>query len=170
MNPGFSVSGILAISFDCQLNTGIDTINCDEDIALLKLSFAACVTVMMTLALQTQSASAQSSSFQRSCVNVYMEVDQFGTPVMAADCYVSGASTAALNFSTLPINGIENRFGVLTQVGGFSTFQNSCGDYQLDVRQDSVWLGAWCGNGRGEDLFTWIEVMDIHNQSGWLNN
>lgn len=111
------------------------------------------------------SAIAGSSTFQQTCSNIQF-VYQGGSPSIQATCLKSNGTP---NATSLVISGISNQNGVLTAGGGASSFQQSCGNINIEVTPTTATLVAFCRTASGSSNSTSITLNDISNQNGVLS-
>lgn len=117
------------------------------------------------LLLGTSAASASGSSFQRSCTNIDLIMEQFNAWIVA-DC--KNGSGGYQN-SRVAITGVHNKFGrLMTDNKGVSAFQRSCREAWLEWDHGWVQLVAKCGDGRGGEQQSRVYIDNIHNKNGWL--
>jgi hypothetical protein len=105
------------------------------------------------------------SSFQQSCSNIAFAYDG-SSPTLRATCLRANGTP---NSTSLVIQGISNQNGVLTQGGGNSTFQQSCGNIQITVTPTKTTLSALCRTASGSPNVTSIELKGISNKDGMLS-
>ena len=111
------------------------------------------------------SAIAAESSFQRSCSNIDLDLENNNAWIVA-DC---GDGTGRDKPAEIAIRGVHNTNGQLTGNADFSSsFQRSCRDAYLEWNDNSVILFATCGNGRGSEIRSSIYLLNIHNRFGTL--
>jgi len=106
-----------------------------------------------------------SSTFQKTCSEIRFAYQGNNATIQAVCLRADGSAVAA----STPIMGISNQDGVLTMSGGASSFQQSCGNIQLEVLLDSVTLTANCRRANGQFLETAIDINGINNSNGALN-
>ncbi|MGC1497800.1 MAG: CVNH domain-containing protein [Sulfitobacter sp.] len=110
-------------------------------------------------------ADGHGSTFQQTCSNyafAYLGTDAGIT----ATCLKSDGTP---NETSITINGISNEDGHLTNSGGGSTFQQSCGSIQIKPSgPNAVILHATCRMADGQSLSTSIELGGISNNDGVL--
>ena len=132
------------------------------------LSFAAAVTVAVLSPAGSNTAHAQqASTFQNECTDIQYGTDGAGTPAILATCKAGNGSATR---SAVAIRGIENRDGRLTAVGGYSTFQKSCEDMRIDVRDPHVYLTGHCRKKDGSMIDASAIIYDIVYDGGTLRN
>lgn len=122
--------------------------------------------LLTALLLTAASAVAQAgpSSFQLTCSNVRV-VYQGNQPAITATCLTAAGTP---NDTSLIINGVSNQNGVLTQGGGASSFQQSCGNIRIDSSISGATLAAFCRTAAGAFNNTSLPLQNISNQNGVL--
>jgi hypothetical protein len=111
-------------------------------------------------------AYAQSSTFQLSCENIQLTVDQGGVRI-TANCR---AMSGAWFYSEYQIPGIDNEDGRLRNRGyGPSSFQKSCRDIGLHWDDGKVELAAICRTIGGKERKTRTEIQNVGNFDGKLD-
>lgn len=117
------------------------------------------------LLLGAGASQAASSSFQRSCDDIGIEVAG-GDVFLVAQCRDRAGRYRPAD---LRLFGYQNDDGYLVRNGhGNSSFQRSCDQYWLDVRNRSVMLNGNCRTRNGRYRETRIELQDIRNDDGRL--
>lgn len=118
------------------------------------------------LALGIGSAAAGSSSFQRSCTDIRLEVDRRSVYLSATCDNGRGRQRG----TDIELTGIHNDDGRLVRgtPGAASSFQRSCRDIRIDASRKRVVLEATCQSRSGRWRDTRIEIEDIHNINGRL--
>lgn len=110
-------------------------------------------------------AFAAPSSFQNTCSNIAFAYEGNDAALSATCLRANGTPNA----SVILIGGISNQNGVLTQGGGASSFQQSCGNIQVLVGQEGkVELTALCRTTSGSSNPSTIELQNISNENGVL--
>ena len=110
-------------------------------------------------------ASADNSSFQRSCSNVNLLLQEFNVWIQA-ECK---NGNGGINWTEIALPGMHNSNGNLSHDRNpSSSFQRSCHDAWLEWEHGWVNLVAICGDGRGGERQSSIYVDDIHNRNGFL--
>ncbi len=117
------------------------------------------------LAVTASFAIAANSSFQQTCSNITF-VYSGNLPALQATCLRANGTP---NPTSLVINGISNQNGRLTNSGGASTFQQSCGNIQINVTPGAATLSAFCRTISGASNSTSIALDDIGNNNGTLS-
>ncbi len=117
------------------------------------------------LLLGAGASQAASSSFQRSCDDIGIEVAG-GDVFLVAQCRDRAGRYRPAD---LRLFGYQNDDGYLVRNGhGNSSFQRSCDQYRLDVRNRSVMLNGNCRTRNGRYRESRIELQDIRNDDGRL--
>lgn len=110
-------------------------------------------------------AFAAPSSFQNSCSNINF-IYQGADAALGATCLRANGTP---NASVILIGGISNQNGALTQGSGPSSFQQSCGNIQIQVQgEGQVLLTALCRTTGGTSQPSRIELQNISNENGVL--
>lgn len=125
-----------------------------------------CILIALFTGLSTAAfAESQPSTFQQTCSNysfAYIGSDAGIT----ATCLKSDGTP---NETSVTIDGISNQDGHLTNSGGASSFQQSCGSIEISSHgPDAVVLYAACRMSNGQSLSTSIEIGGISNVDGVL--
>ena len=106
-----------------------------------------------------------SSTFQNSCSNIEF-IYEGNAPAISASCLKTNGS---VKHTTLVIEGITNRNGQLKPAPGASTFQQSCGNINVEVVDAStVNLTALCRRTDGKSVESEISLDNISNENGNL--
>lgn len=110
-------------------------------------------------------AYAAPSTFQQTCSNI--EFAYLGSDAgVAATCLTAAG---APNQTSIIVPGISNENGTLTQSGGASSFQKSCGNIDIQITGTAgVFLTALCRDGNGNSQSTSIEIEGLGNNDGNL--
>ena len=117
------------------------------------------------LVLGSGAALADSSSFQRSCDDIQVEVADGGAYITAQCKDRRGRHKGA----QIPLNGYQNDDGFLKKKGrDRASFQRSCDQYWLDVSPQAVFLNGNCRTRNGDYRQSRVEVRNIHNDDGRL--
>lgn len=112
--------------------------------------------LLLSAAAVKPAAAQSASTFQNSCVNVFVSGD-----ILSADCR---GQNGVFTRTSIEIPGIANIDGVLQFTGDRSSFQNSC----RGIRVDGDVLSALCRRGDGGYTPSSIEIPDIVNIDGVL--
>lgn len=107
---------------------------------------------------------AQGSTFQYSCSNIDFAYSGNDAAVTAVCLRRDGSP----NKTQVLIKGISNQDGKLVQGSGPSSFQQSCGNIQIEVDGPYVTLSALCRTMSGSSNETSIPLEGISNQNGNL--
>lgn len=116
------------------------------------------------LAVTGSAVFAADSTFQQTCSNITF-VYSANSPALQATCLRTNGTP---NPTSLVINGISNQNGRLTNIGGASTFQQSCGNIQISVTTGAATLTAFCRTVSGASNNTSIPLSGIRNDNGYL--
>lgn len=119
----------------------------------------------VVLAVTASAAVAANSSFQQTCSNITF-VYSGNSPALQATCLRANGTP---NPTSLVIKGISNQNGRLTNSGGASTFQQSCGNIQINVTPGAATLSAFCRTTSGASNSTSIALDGIGNNNGTLS-
>jgi len=128
------------------------------------MSATAIRTVAMLAALTATSAFAGNSTFQQTCSNIDFAYSG-DKPAIEATCLRANGTP---NKTSLILTGISNQNGKLTQGGGASSFQESCGNIEISVDISGAKLTAFCRTGSGSSEPTSLPLENINNQNGNL--
>ncbi len=109
-------------------------------------------------------AFAGNSTFQQTCSNIAFAYSG-NSPALQATCLRANGTP---NASSLVITGISNQNGKLTNSGGASSFQQSCGNIQISVSTSAATLTAFCRTTSGSSNSTSIPLTGISNNNGNL--
>ena len=112
----------------------------------------------------TAVAGSGNSSFQQTCSNISFAYSG-NAPAIQAVCLTAAG---APHSTSLVIQGISNQNGNLTNSGGSSSFQQSCGNIQIGVTTSSATLTAFCRTTSGSSNSTSILLNGISNSNGNL--
>jgi hypothetical protein len=122
--------------------------------------------IALVLTAVTATTAFAGSTFQTTCSEVQFAYGSGNTATITAKC-LNSAGTAVS--SSLTLNGISNQSGKLVQGSGASTFQQSCGNIQIQVVDSSnVNLTALCRTSSGSSSSTSLPLNGISNQNGKL--
>ncbi|MEM7052985.1 MAG: CVNH domain-containing protein [Pseudomonadota bacterium] len=116
------------------------------------------------LAVTPELTSENSSTFQNYCSNIEFVLDD-NKPTLQAVCLKDDGK---FDTSTLTLDNIGNVNGVLTEADGASTFQQSCGNIQIQVDGPFVTLTAICFNSAGQPVSTSYDLNGISSDNGQL--
>lgn len=116
------------------------------------------------LAAIPELTSENSSTFQNYCSNIEFLLDD-NKPTLQAVCPKDDGKFIT---STLTLENIGNVDGVLTEADGNSTFQQSCGNIQIQVDGPFVTLTAVCFNTSGQPVSTSYDLNGISVDDGQL--
>lgn len=123
------------------------------------------VCVLFVLALTaTGAAFAAPSTFQGTCSNITFVFSGNNAAVQATCLRANGTP----NQTSLVLQGIGNQGGTLTQGSGASTFQQSCGNIQIQATASGVTLSALCRTASGSSNATSLPLNGIGNNNGTL--
>jgi hypothetical protein len=86
-----------------------------------------------------------SSTFQNTCSQIAF-AHGGNAPTISAVCLRANGTA---NPTSLTLQGISNKNGVLKQGSGASTFQESCGNIEIGIDGANVSLTAYCRNSGG---------------------
>ena len=111
-------------------------------------------------------AFANPSTFQQTCSNI--EFAYLGNDAgITATCLRTNGTP---NATSATINGVGNNNGTLTQGSGASTFQQSCGNIDIQITGTAgVFVTALCRDDNGNSQSTSIEVIGLGNNDGTLS-
>jgi hypothetical protein len=132
--------------------------------AMFASSAIAVVAGLMSASVFAQSA----STFQDSCENIRYGVDKRGMPIALANCLKADGQTP--NETAVALRGFHNNEGRLTAGAGASSFQQSCQEIQVNVRDGHVRIDASCQKSSGEWVSTSTILYDVHNNDGQLQH
>lgn len=129
---------------------------------MLKKTFA--IAFVLTVALAATAFAG--SNFQNTCSEIEFAYGSGNSATITAKCLnASGNAVSA----SLTLNGISNQNGKLVQGSGSSSFQQSCGNIQIQVVDTSnVNLTAFCRTSSGSSNSTSLALNGINNQDGKL--
>jgi uncharacterized protein (UPF0333 family) len=122
------------------------------------------VLVLALLLIAVAGAAFASSTFQGSCSNITFAYANNQAALQAVCLRANGTA----NPSTLLLQGIGNNNGTLVQGSGASTFQQSCGNIQIQVQGSQVVLSGLCRTGGGASNPTSLPLNGIGNNNGNL--
>lgn len=129
------------------------------------MKYALSLVVFGSLFLTGGDASAKSSSFQKSCSGIDLDITDQDVWIVA-DC---GDGNGRFVNTRIELRGINNGHGFLNKKGnGASSFQRSCDDIYLEWNDFSVKLNARCDNGNGGVNQTFLYINNIENRFGTL--
>ena len=121
--------------------------------------------IVSILILLAATSAFAGSTFQNSCSQIMFVFNASGQPVVQATCNTSAGTPHA---TSLVITGISNQNGALKSTGGASTFQQSCGNIQIQVVNSStVNLTGLCRASDGSSMSASIG-LNIGNNNGNL--
>ena len=106
------------------------------------------------------------STFQNTCSEIRFAYQGNDATIQAVCLRADGTAVPA----STTINGISNQNGILTNTGGASSFQQSCGSITLSVFIEGVALEANCRMSNGDSTETSINLNGIENNNGALNS
>ncbi len=131
---------------------------------MLKKALSVALVLTATVAA---TAIAAPSTFQGTCSNIQF-VYANNQPTLSAVCLRSNGTS---NPTTLTLQGISNQGGNLVQGSGASTFQQSCGNIQINVSSNGsqVTLSALCRTSGGSINATSLPLNGIGNNNGTLS-
>ena len=104
------------------------------------------------------------TSFQNTCSNISFVYSGNNAAISAVCLRAKGTP----NQTTLVLQGISNQNGILTQGGGASTFQQSCGNIQILITGPNALLSALCRTTSGSSNSTSLSLNNIANNNGTL--
>lgn len=104
------------------------------------------------------------STFQNTCSEIHFAYSG-NQATLAAVCLRANGTA---NPTSLTLQGISNQNGTLTQGGGASTFQQSCGNILINVNGANVTLTALCRTVAGSSNATSLPLNNISNNNGNL--
>lgn len=105
------------------------------------------------------------STFQNTCSNIEFAYQGKDASLQAVCLRADGTPNA----TSLVLKGITNQNGKLVQGSGASTFQQSCGNIQIQVNGSSVTLSALCRTSGGSSNATSLPLDGIGNNNGTLS-
>lgn len=136
--------------------------------ALLKFSLPlSCMAALTCSFTSTPAIAQQPSNFQNSCQNIRYGTDTRGTPVIQASCRTKNGSVVE---SAVAIRGFHNSEGRISAGAGTSSFQNSCRNMKIAMREGHVWLDASCRTTDGQYVDSSAKIYDISNEDGTLRH
>lgn len=113
----------------------------------------------------TVSPALAANTFQNTCSEIHFTYTGNDATLKAICLRADGTPNA----TSLTLQGISNQNGKLTQGGGQSTFQKSCGNIQILVDNGpGVTLSALCRTTSGSSNATSLGLDNISNQNGNL--
>jgi hypothetical protein len=127
------------------------------------MSATAIRTVAVLLALTAAPAFAGNCTFQQTCSNIDFAYSG-DKPAIEAMCLRANGTP---NKTSLILTGISNQNGKLTQGGGASSFQESCGNVAISVDSGAE-PTAFCCTISGSSEPTSLPLENISNQNGSL--
>jgi hypothetical protein len=117
------------------------------------------------LAVALVSPTLAASSFQNTCSQIQFAYSGNNATIQAVCLRANGTPNA----TSLTLQGISNQNGNLTQGGGASTFQQSCGNIQVNVvNSTTVNLTALCRTTSGSSNPSTLGLNNISNNNGTL--
>ncbi len=122
------------------------------------------VLVLALLLIAVAGTAFASSTFQGSCSNITFAYVNNQAALQAVCLRANGTA----NPSTLLLQGVGNNNGTLVQGSGASTFQQSCGNIQIQVQGAQVVLSALCRTAGGASNPTSLPLNGIGNNNGNL--
>lgn len=127
---------------------------------MIKTAFAAAI------ALIVAGPAFAASTFQQTCSNITFKYGGGGQAMLEAMCLRADGSA---NATSVAIQGIGNQNGTLTHGSGDSSFQKSCGDISIAVKDaNTVNLTALCRTSSGSSNSASIGLDGIKNNNGSL--
>ncbi len=122
--------------------------------------------IYMACAMSAAAASPAlaTSTFQNTCSNIQFVYSGNNAALQAVCLRANGTP----NPSSLVLQGISNQNGNLVQGSGPSTFQQSCGNIQINVSGANVTLTALCRTTSGSSHATSLPLNNINNNNGNL--
>lgn len=120
--------------------------------------------LLFSAATGTAVAGSGNSTFQQTCSNISYAYSG-NAPAIQAVCLTAAGTPHS---TSLVIQGISNQNGNLTNSGGASSFQQSCGNIQVGVTTASATLTAFCRTTSGSSNSTSIPLNGISNSNGNL--
>lgn len=122
------------------------------------------ISALLLSTVAGSAVAAGNSSFQQTCSNISFAYSG-NAPAIQAVCLTAAG---APHSTSLVIQGISNQNGNLTNSGGNSSFQQSCGNIQIGVTTSSATLTAFCRTTSGSSNSTSIPLNGISNSNGNL--
>lgn len=123
--------------------------------------YAAC-----TLLAVASGPAFATTTFQNTCSNINFVYSGNNAAISAVCLRANGTP----NPTTLVLQGISNQNGILTQGGGASTFQQSCGNIQIIITGPNALLSAMCRTTSGSSNSTSLSLSNINNNNGTLSH
>ena len=120
--------------------------------------------LLFSTVVGTAIAGTGNSTFQQTCSNINFAYSG-NSPTIQAVCLTMAGTPHS---TSLVIQGISNQNGNLTNSGGTSSFQQSCGNIQIGVTTSSATLTAFCRTTSGSSNSTSIPLTGISNSNGNL--
>jgi len=121
---------------------------------------------LLTVAgLMAASPSLAASTFLNTCSNTHFAWSDSNEATIRSTCLRDDGKPHS---TTLVLQGISNKNGVLTQGTGPSTFQARCGSIEVKANSPSVMLSAYCRSYSGASTYSELPLNNIHNDNGNL--
>ncbi|HET6309028.1 MAG TPA: hypothetical protein VFG12_17690 [Rhodopila sp.] len=117
------------------------------------------------LAAAGASPAFAASNFPNSCSQINFAYAANNSPTISAVCLRANGTA---NPTSLVIQGVTNQNGSLTQGGGASTCQSSCGNIQIGINGTNVTLNAYCRTASGSSVPSSLPLNNISNSNGVL--
>lgn len=105
------------------------------------------------------------STFQNTCSNIAFAYKGNDAALTATCLRADGTPNA----TSLILKGITNQNGTLVQGSGASTFQQSCGNIQIQASGPNVTLTALCRTASGGSNAASLPLNGINNNNGTLS-
>lgn len=115
-------------------------------------------------ALFAAAPASANSTFPYTCSNIGFAYSGNNATLQAVCLQANGSPHA----TSLTLQGISNQNGILTQGGGGSTFQQSCGSIMILNNGPIVTLSAYCRTSSGSSNSTSMSLNNIGNNNGNL--
>ena len=132
------------------------------------LKLSVCISALVVAGASVPVHAQSASTFQKTCDNIRYGVDKAGTPIVQAACLKADGKTRVESAAAL--RGFQNKEGRLTAGAGLSSFQKSCSDMKMEVRDGHVHLKANCKKSSGEPVPTSTILYDVSNNDGVLKH
>jgi hypothetical protein len=155
----------LAIDSVCPLLIRKDTVRSGRWKKLGETMFKYILPLACLFGVAGGSSAFAASDFPNSCSQIAFAYSG-NAPTISAVCLRANGTA---NPTSLTIQGIGNQNGVLTTVGGASTFQSSCGNIEVAVDGTNVKLTGYCRNSSGASAPSSIPLNNIRNNNGVLS-